>query len=114
MRNEYLTEINISRRGSDEPVIAYRLRIDKYDCKPFSFSYRKVSGRDRQIFWNSSPNYYSLGIASKRMLSRANRDLRDDPSLFISSVHYSQTSIIVSQLPDYYEVKPDGKVRMIR
>lgn len=114
MRDEYLTEINISRRGSDEPIIVYRLRIDKYDCKPFSFAYRTVSGKGRQIFWNSSHSYYSLGIASKRMLSRANRDLRDDPSLFISSTHYTETALIVAQLPDYYEVKPNGKVRMIR
>lgn len=114
MRDEYLTEINISRRGSDEPVIVYRLRIDKYDCKPFSFAYRKVSGKGRQIFWNSSPNYYSLGIATKRMLSRANRDLRDDPSLFISSTHYMETALIVAGLPDFYEVKPNGKVRQVR
>lgn len=114
MRDEYLTEIILSRKDSVEPVIVYRLRVNRYDCKPFSFSYRKVSGRDWQIFWNSSPNYYSLGIASKRMLSRANRDLRDDPSLFISRMHYTETTRIVRDLHDYYEVKPNGKVRMIR
>ena len=114
MRHEYLTEIRLSRKGSDEPVIVYQLRVDRYDCKPFSFAYRRVSGSDRQIFWNGSPNYYSLGTASKRMRSRANRDLYEDSSLFISSMHYTETSIIVAKLPDYYEVKPDGKVRMIR
>ena len=114
MRDEYLTGINISRKGNSEPVIEYRLRVDRYDCKPFCFAYRRVTGKGRLFFWNSSPNYYSLGTASKRMLSRANRDLRDDPSLFISSMHYTQTALIIRDLPDYYEVKPNGKVRMIR
>lgn len=114
MRHEYLTEIILSRKGSNEPIIAYRLRVDRYDSKPFSYAYRRVSGAGIQIFWNSSPNYYSLGIASKRMLSRANRDIYEDNTLWISSMSYTETSLIVSQLPDYYEVKPDGKVRMIR
>ena len=114
MRDEYLTEIKISRKGSDEPVIVYRLKVDRYDCKPFRFVYCKDLDFSRQHLWCCSPNYYSLGIASKRMLSRANRDLRDDSTLFISSVHYSQTSIIIAQLPDFYEVLPNGKVRQVR
>lgn len=114
MRHEYLTEIILSRKGSTDPHIVYRLRVDRYDSKPFSFAYRRVGGSDRLVFWNCSPNYYSLGIASKRMLSRANRDRYEDNTLWISSMAYTETAIIVSQLPDYYEVKPDGKVRMIR
>ena len=114
MRDEYLTEINISRKDSDEPVIVYRLEVDRYDSKPFRFVYCKDLGFSMQHLWCASPNYYSLGIASKRMLSRAIRDMRDDPSLFISSVRYSQTSIIVADLPDYYEVLPNGKVRQVR
>jgi len=114
MRDEYLTEINISRKGNSEPVIEYRLRVDRYDCKPFRFSYHRIVGFSKQPIWGSSRNYYSLGIASKRMLSRANRDLRDDPSLFISYMHYTPTGVMVRYLPDYYEIKPNGKVRMIR
>ena len=114
MRHEYLTQIILSRRGCVAPIIVYRLRIDRYDCKPFSFVYRRASGGDGQNYWHSSPNYYSLGIASKRMLFRANRDRYEDPSLVVSSMQYTETALIVAQLPDYYEVKPDGKVRMIR
>lgn len=115
MRDNYLTEITLSLKGSGEPVIVYRLRVDRYDCKPFSFAYRKISSkRYSEIFWNSSPNYCSLGVASKRMRSRANRDLYENPSLYISSMSYTQTALIVKGLPDYYEVKPNGKVRLIR
>lgn len=114
MRDTYLTEINLSRRGSDEVVIAYRLRVDRYDCKPFSFAYRRISGKGRQIFWNSSPNYYNLGVAVKRMRSRATRDLLEDSSLYISAMNYEETAIIVANLPDFYEVLPNGKVRQVR
>lgn len=114
MRDEYLTKITLARKDSGEQVISYYLSVDRYDCKPFSFSYRRIVGFSKLPIWGSSRNYYSLGIASKRMLSRANRDLRDDPSLIIISMHYTETARIVRDLPDYYEVKPNGKVRMIR
>lgn len=114
MRHDYLTQVTLSRKGSVEPVIVYNLRIDRYDCKPFSFSYRKFVGFGKQDMYGASRNYYSLGIASKRMLYRANRDRYEDPSLIISSMQYTETALIVAQLPDYYEVKPNGKVRMIR
>ena len=114
MKDRYPTEIILSRQGSAEPIVHYRLIVDRFASKPFWFSCQRFIGNSRHPSFSGSPNYYSLGIASKRMISRANRDLYEDKTLVIRSMTYARTALIVEQLPDYYEVKPDGKVRMIR
>lgn len=113
LKKQYVTEVVLARSLDTEPVVVYRLTVYPDDARPFAYLFRTVSGANKQNFWHGSGNYYSLGTASRRMLEQANRHARAN-NLIVASMSYSDTAILVRDLPDFYKVTADGTVKEVR
>ena len=113
MKDEYITEVVLSKDYDSEPVKVFRLVVKLDDARPFFILSRVVSGDYKQPFWRYEGHYYALGRATKDLARKALYDSIDN-DMKIKSISYTQTAIIVKDLKDFYSVDKDGKVRQIR